>query len=469
MQIFKDLNAMAAETYGLVYQGSKKSLINDLLGVFKEYAPERCIIFDAFGGGGSVSLTAALNGYRCIYNELNVILTKTHRFIAQGKARECIERRKEFKEFYTREMFNALLEFYKANLFNESIDDETAFVTFSLLNCWSYCGFITTYFGNTNPSSMAFYNYYFKKNAERAIEHYEGGAFAFKRYLKENGDKFCFEHLFKELPRLHRFFSICLTLKTHKMWRVYYEPYKRHFDECTFEQLIKVPFSYFGGRGRGRDDGLWLCDRHSYHAYTLLRRYYILPAICTLSHTLEEKLNAPYLDFDFENSSAFTVDFHAGDYADNFWRFYNAENNQNLSRPADETWLLFCDPPYKDTGDNSYAGGRGHDGDGFNFERLVAFWRRVIAETNVPIIYTSYKPLTDDSVCIFEKEKLSNLLSVHNDDSDYRKERVYIFEPQKHLFYPFIKSKAKRAKMQADFEQRNRLAQNWLAKTFTLA
>lgn len=57
--------------FGIPYQGSKRSIACDLLGVMLQKKPKAKYFFDLFGGGGAMSLCASDNGLITHYNEIN--------------------------------------------------------------------------------------------------------------------------------------------------------------------------------------------------------------------------------------------------------------------------------------------------------------------------------------------------------------------------------------------------------------
>lgn len=57
--------------FGIPYQGSKRTIACDLLGVMLQKKPKAKYFFDLFGGGGAMSLCASDNGLITHYNEIN--------------------------------------------------------------------------------------------------------------------------------------------------------------------------------------------------------------------------------------------------------------------------------------------------------------------------------------------------------------------------------------------------------------
>lgn len=66
---------------GLIYKGSKRLISYDILQMIKRYSPSKNKIYDLFGGGGSMSLITAQNGFEVMYNELDPIVYNTMLYI----------------------------------------------------------------------------------------------------------------------------------------------------------------------------------------------------------------------------------------------------------------------------------------------------------------------------------------------------------------------------------------------------
>lgn len=85
--------------FGIPYQGSKRGIACDLLGVMLQKKPKAKYFFDLFGGGGAMSLCASDNGLITHYNEINKNLA--------GLLKTCLDGiPKEWYRWISREEFN---------------------------------------------------------------------------------------------------------------------------------------------------------------------------------------------------------------------------------------------------------------------------------------------------------------------------------------------------------------------------
>jgi len=93
---------MKIKAVGIPYKGSKRKLIKNLNEIFEKVQPKDIILYDLFGGGGSVSFSIAQNPNvkKVIYNELDKNLFDFVMFLKNTSEEEFFER--FYKPFYGR-------------------------------------------------------------------------------------------------------------------------------------------------------------------------------------------------------------------------------------------------------------------------------------------------------------------------------------------------------------------------------
>lgn len=91
---------------GLVYQGAKRNLADDILKVIYNRNPNATNFYDLFGGGGSMSLYAKQCGYNVFYNDLNIHIYSVIDYFK--KHRNNLDKR--IYDFLSREEFYKLKE-----------------------------------------------------------------------------------------------------------------------------------------------------------------------------------------------------------------------------------------------------------------------------------------------------------------------------------------------------------------------
>lgn len=399
---------MKIKRQSFTYQGNKMSSFPDLLRLFKEKGAGRHLLIDLCGGGGAVAMSAALNGYKAFYNELNPILYKVVKCITSGAHRDLLENEPIFRQFIEFDDFKQLLQQYSSSLKNGdalTMSERDAFCLYVTLNTWSFNSWTHSYFtgklGKRDyDERRAFHSFIFDKDSAPARRVW-GDFRAFDDYLQRYPD-FSFAEFAENLPRLSRLFT--LTTAVHDFCP---NSSQRRYERMLFDELLQVPYSSIGIKTKGEKGRVGFDGIRWNRAHTTLARFYKLEP-CDVS-------------------------CHQGDYEDSYNRILAEIRADGFK---ENQVILFLDPPYKDTT------GKGYRGTGeFDYGRFCDFMRRV-TQADVLLIYTSFEPLTDDSVCIWTKERRSSLYARLRDSvkRDKNNECAFILKPQLSVSEPFYLS-----------------------------
>lgn len=134
---------------GLVYQGAKRNLADDILKVIYNHNPNATNFYDLFGGGGSISLYAKQCGYNVFYNDLNIHIYSVIDYFK--KHRNNLDKR--IYDFLSRE------EFYKL----KEKENKTP-VDYVMLYLYSFSNNFRVYFCEKKDEAMVRYLHSFIVN-----------------------------------------------------------------------------------------------------------------------------------------------------------------------------------------------------------------------------------------------------------------------------------------------------------------